>query len=261
MLEGREFPPQPSEEPIAIINQELARRLLPGQNAVGRTFFRGDQPLRIIGVAANSKYETLFEPEATPIFYRPLLDVYKGRNEEVGLTLLIKNERASASLGEIVRKKILARDPELVVGDIATIETHIRESMILPRLAAILFGLCGGIGLLIASIGVYGVISFAVARRTKEIGIRMALGARASQVLRMVLKHGVAVSLIGIAFGIAAGMAISRVIGSLLFGVSAIDPLTFSCVAVLLFSVALLATLIPARRAVTIDPNQTLRAE
>jgi ABC-type antimicrobial peptide transport system permease subunit len=261
MLEGREFPPHPSQEPVAIINQELARRLFPGQNAVGRTFFHGNQPLRIIGVAANSKYQTLFEPETTPIFYRPLLDVYKGGKEEFGLTLLIKNERASASLGEVVRKKMLARDPELVVGDIATSETHIRESMILPRLAAILFGLCGGIGLLIASIGVYGVISFAVARRTKEIGIRMALGARASQVLGMVLKHGVAVSLIGIGFGIAAGMAISRVIGSLLFGVSAIDPLTFSCVAVLLFSVALLATAIPARRAVAIDPNQTLRAE
>ncbi len=170
----------------------------------------------------------------------------------------IKNDTGSiASMRRFGLRNVLV----VVQIGISTIETHIRESMILPRLAAILFGLCGGIGLLIASIGVYGVISFAVARRTKEIGIRMALGARASHVLRMVLKHGVAASLIGIGFGIAAGMAVSRVTRSLLFGVSAIDPLTFSCVAVLLFSVALLATVIPARRAVAIDPNQTLRAE
>lgn len=116
-------------------------------------------------------------------------------------------------------------------------------------------------GLFIASIGIYGVVSFAVARRTREIGIRMALGARSAQVTGMVLRHGAALALIGIAIGLAGGMALAATAGSLIYGVSVTDPLTFATVPVILLSVALFATAIPARRAARVDPNRTLRAE
>ncbi len=135
------------------------------------------------------------------------------------------------------------------------------ESLFLSRLAASLFGLCGGMGLLIASIGVYGVISFAVARRRREIGIRVALGARVSQVVGMVLWHGAAVVLVGIIIGVAGGLALARAAGSLIYGVSATDPVTFIGVPVVLLAVGLFATAIPARRAATVDPMEALRHE
>lgn len=140
-------------------------------------------------------------------------------------------------------------------------ESHIQESLFVPRLSATLFGASGLMGLFIASIGIYGVVSFAVARRTREIGIRMALGARSAQVTGMVLRHGAALALIGIAIGLAGGMALAATAGSLIYGVSVTDPLTFATVPVILLSVALFATAIPARRAARVDPNRTLRAE
>jgi ABC-type antimicrobial peptide transport system permease subunit len=156
---------------------------------------------------------------------------------------------------------LLKHDPGLVVNLASTMESHLQASMFLSRLAASLFGLCGGMGLLIASIGVYGVISFAVARRAQEIGIRMALGARPSQVVTMVLWYGAAVALVGIVIGVVGGLALARAARSLIYGVSASDPVTFISVPLVLIVVALLATAIPARRAARLDPNRTLRTE
>ena len=174
---------------------------------------------------------------------------------------MVRSAQDPALLGNVIRQQILRRDPELVVNLAGTMESHLREAMFLPRLAASLFGLCGGVGLLIASIGVYGVISFAVARRAREIGIRMALGARASQIVKMVLWQGAAVVLVGIVIGVAGGLALARAAGSLIYGVSATDPLTFLLVPLVLLAVGLLATAIPARRAAMVDPNRTLRTK
>jgi predicted permease len=261
LLAGVDFPSSASTAPTVIVNQELARRLYPGQNALGRRVSNAGQWARIIGVAANSKYRSLQESEAMPILYAPIFDSYAAQAAFGGITLMVRSEQNPAPLGDAIRRQILRRDPELVVNLAGTMESHIREAMFLPRLAASLFGLCGGMGLLIASIGVYGVISFAVARRTREIGIRMALGARASQVVRMVLWQGAAVVLVGIGFGLAGGFALARAAGSLIYGVSATDPLTFICVPVVLLAVGLVATAIPARRAAMVDPIRTLRAE
>jgi predicted permease len=261
ILAGAGFRPVSSTEPVAIVNQELARRLYPNQNALGRDVWEGGGRARIVGVAANSKYRMMQESEVTPILYKPILDSYAAEGSFGGITLIVRSAQDAGSPGELIRARLLARDPELVVNLAGTMESHVRESMFLPRLAASLFGLCGGVGLLIASIGVYGVISFAVARRRREIGIRMALGARASQIVRMVLWQGAAVVLVGIAIGVAGGLALARAAGSLIYGVSATDTVTFIVVPVILLSVGLLATAIPARRAAMLDPNRTLRAK
>lgn len=261
LLAGVDFPPAASTAPAVIVNQELARRLYPGQSALGRRVSNAGHWARIIGVAANSKYQMLQESEATPILYEPILDSYAAQGAFGGITLMVRSAQDPALLGNVIRQQILRRDPELVVNLVGTMESHVREALFLPRLAASLFGLCGSMGLLIASIGVYGVISFAVARRAREIGIRMALGARASQIVKMVLWQGAAVVLVGIVIGVAGGFALARAAGSLIYGVSATDPVTFIGVPVILLAVGLLATAIPARRAAMVDPNRTLRAK
>jgi len=243
------------------VNQELARRLYPDQNALGRHVLEGGQRARIVGVVANSKYRMLQESGVTPILYRPILDTYSSEGSFAGLTLIARSSHDSPSLGGLLRQRLLKRDPELVVNLAGTMQSHLQASMFLPRLAASLFGVCGGTGLLIASIGVYGVISFAVARRAREIGIRMTLGAQSSQVMKMVLGHGAAVALVGIVIGVTGGLALARAAASLIYGASASDPVTFTSVPLVMLAVALFATAIPARRAAMLDPNQTLRAE
>ncbi len=178
-----------------------------------------------------------------------------------GLTLMVRSARDPAGMGQMIRKRLRERDPDLVVTFSGTMEEQMHEALFLPRLAASLFGLCGGVGLLIASIGIYGVVSFAVAGRTREIGFRMALGGRASQVVWMVLRHGAAVTMLGIALGVVGGLALARAAGSLIYGVSATGPVTFAVAPAVLMAVGLLATAIPARRAARVDPNLTLRAE
>jgi predicted permease len=258
---GVEFRPAPSNEATVIVNQELARLLFPDQNALGRYVLEGGRPARIVAVVANSKYQMMQESGATPILYKPIVDTHSEEPGFGGLTLIVKAGQNPESLGDMMRRRLLSRDPELVVNLAGTMEAHVQESLLLPRLAASLFGLCGSMGLLMASIGVYGVISFSVARRRCELGIRMALGARASQIVRMVLWQGAAVVLVGIAIGVAGGLALARAAGSLIYGVSTTDPVTFIVVPVILLAVGLLATAIPARRAAMVDPNRTLRAD
>ncbi len=261
ILTGVDFRAESSNEPIVIVNQELARKLFPNQNALGRRVVDAQRMARIVAVVANSKYEMIQKSEATPILYRPLLHGYAGKGSVAGLTLMVKTVQDPELLRESIRRQLLSRDPELVVTPAGTMETHAVEALFVPRLAASLFGLCGCMGLLIASIGVYGVISFSVARRAREIGIRMALGARSSQVLKMILWHGTAVTLAGIVIGVGGGLALARAAMSLIYGVSTTDAVTFLSVPAVLLAVALLASALPARRAALMDPNRTLRTD
>jgi len=261
LIAGRDFGPAPSNEPVAIVNQELARRLYPNQNAIAREVWDGGSRAQIIAVVGDSKYQTMFESAKTPILYRPILDVYASEGAFAGLTVMVRTTLPPAAASDAIRQILLRRDPSLVVNPARTMESHVRDSIFLPRLAAMLFGVCGMAGLLIASIGIYGVVSFSVARRTREIGIRMALGGRPAQVVGMVLRHGALVTLAGIAIGAAGGFALARAAGSLIYGVSATDPVTFISVPLVLMAVALLATAIPARRAAMVDPNRALRTE
>jgi len=261
ILAGKDFAESGSSEPVVIVNQELAKKLYPGGNAMGRTVRVEKITSRIIGVVRNSKYRMVQESEVMPILYRPILDSYGTAWTAGGLTLLIKTAEDPSPLAGAVRQMLLARDPQLVVNAAGTLEAHVRESLFLSRLAAAMFGLCGGMGLVIASIGVYGVMSFAVARRSREIGIRMALGASASNVIGAVLRHGFAVALIGTVLGCGAGLGLAHVARSLIVGVSSRDAVTFSIVPVVLLAVAAVACWVPARRAAMVDPNRTLRAE
>lgn len=258
---GKDFPSEPSSENLVILNQKLAEGLFPNQNPLGRYLFHNGREVRVIAVAANTKLLTMQESNSQPILYRPLLDSAADTPGFGGFMLLVKTAPHSALGGNIIVQRLRSVDPELVIAAAGSLESHVQDSLFFPRLSSMLFGASGVMGLLIASIGIYGVISFAVARRTREIGIRMALGARASQVTAMVLRHGAVLALIGISIGLAGGFAVSHAAGSLIYGISTSDPLTFAAVPLLLFAVAFLATVVPARRAARVDPNRTFRME
>ncbi len=159
------------------------------------------------------------------------------------------------------RERVRALDRNLPVSDIKTLDEHINTALLLPRTGAALLGAFGLLALLLAAAGLFGVMSFSVARRTREIGIRMALGAQTTDVMRMVLREGMMLTVVGVALGAAAAFALTRVLTSLLYGVSATDPVTFIVVTLLLVGVAALASYIPARRATKVDPLVALRYE
>jgi predicted permease len=261
LLAGSDFGTADSGDPSVIVNQELARRLFPGQNPIGRWVSNAGHRARIVAIASNTKYRMLQESGAMPILYEPILARDADAGSFGGLTLMVRTAQNPIGMGRMVQQRLRARDPELVINSVGTMDQHMHEALFLPRLAASLFGLCGAVGLFIATIGIYGVVSFSVARRTREIGIRMALGGRVSQVVWLVMRHGAAVTLAGIALGVGAGLLVARAAGSLIHGVSATDPLTFLCVPLLLFAIGMLATAIPARRAARVDPALALRAE
>lgn len=261
LLAGQDFRPGPMTEAVGVVNEELARRLYPGQDPVGRRLSNAGRTVRIIGVASNAKYRMLQETEPVPTLYEPILDTYETNGASGGVTLMARCDGDPAALGEAIRQRMRARDADLAVNSVSTMEAHVREALFLPRLAATLFGMCGAIGLVIASIGVYGVISFAVSRRRKEIGIRMALGGQTRTVVLMVMRHGMALTVCGVTAGMMGALVLARLAGDLAKGVSVSDPLTFGLAAAALGATGVLATAIPARRAARVDPNVALRAE
>ena len=252
----REDMPEPAD--VAIINETLARKAFPNQNPIGRQVSYQDRTVRIVGVVATAKTQSIGEDPRSS-FYLPIL--HNQRTSVFGVTLLVKTKGDPAAYANTVREVTRKLDSSLAIFDVRTMESHLRNALIVPRLGAAMFGLCGATALLISIVGLYGVVSFAVARRTKEIGIRMALGARRSQVLGMVLRQGLGLTGLGCAIGFAMALAVSRVSGSLLYGISPSDAVTFLVAPILLIAVALVACLIPARRAAGLDPTTTLRYE
>ncbi|MBX9604304.1 MAG: ABC transporter permease [Bryobacteraceae bacterium] len=256
--EGVDFRGDNSDHGAAILNQTAARRLFAGENPVGRIIRVRERNVRVIGVAGDSKLRTIGEDPRACI-YLPLSEYYGREDSMMGFSLMARTRGPAAAMLDAARDQIRALDPALAVFDMRTIETHLERALLPPRLGAVMFGLCGVIALLISTIGLYGVISFTVARRTKEIGIRMALGAERGKVVALILKDGMTLSLIGIALGVGLALAVSRVASSLLYGVSATDAITFTGVPLFLLMIALAAAWIPARRAASVDPVGTLR--
>ena len=258
---GRDFLAQDNESSpkVAIISQTMARLLWPGKEALGRRIQLGRDGswAEVIGVARDIKF-TLPYSEARPLMYLPLAQDYQSE-----VTLLVHTRGNAEALIASARDQVRALDPALAAYDVKTMATHIREGVaLLPvRLGAALVGAFGLLGLLLAVVGLYGVISYFVARRTHEIGIRMALGARQFEILKLVIGRGVILTLAGVAFGVVAGLGVTRLITSLLYEVSPTDPATFVVVPLLLVSVAFLASYIPARRATKVDPMVALRYE
>jgi ABC-type antimicrobial peptide transport system permease subunit len=216
--------------------------------------------VRIAGLVATAKSRSIGE-DPHPCLYFPIARDFRGNDSLTGITLALRTRGDPAGYAPLVRRVIRDIDPTLAIFDVRTLDTHLSRALFLPRAAAFLFGFAGFMGLLISTVGIYGVISFAVARQTREIGIRMALGARRGQVLGMVLKQGLALTVVGSTIGLGLALVLSRVAASLLYGVSPTDTVTFIGVPAFLMLIALVACLAPARRAASLDPTRSLRCE
>lgn len=244
---------------VAVINEAMARLYFAGQDPLGKRLWLGrdDAPAEIVGVARDSKYHSLTET-SLPHFDTPSL-----QEEEYGLfaTLHIGTKGDATSLIASVRREVMALDPTLPIASVRTLREELSHSLAAVRMAAALTSLFGVAAMLLAAIGVYGVMSYAVTRRTHEIGLRMALGASRTHVLGLVIGRGLRLAVAGIGLGLLAAFAATRIIANMLYGVEATDPVTFAGVAALLSCVALLACYIPARRAAKVDPLVALRHE
>jgi ABC-type antimicrobial peptide transport system permease subunit len=227
---------------------------------VGRRIAYLGRSVRIVGLVATTKSRTIGE-EPHPCLYFPIARDVRGNDSLTGITLILRTRGNPAGHTAAVLQSIRKIDPALAVFDVRTMETQISQALFVPRAAALLFGLAGFMGLLISAVGIYGVISFSVARQTKEIGVRMAMGASRVRVVGMVLKRGLVLTAAGSAIGLALALALSRTAASLLYGVSPTDTLTFILVPVFLLLIALAACLVPARRAASLDPIQALKYE
>jgi predicted permease len=260
-LAGRDFGSEGADGPkTAIINKEFADRLFPGVNPIGQHVVGGNVTYEIIGVAGNAKSRTLGEPDRA-ILYRPLLQSVAGDPSLMGYTLVVKAGGNPASLFEPVRRQVYALDPAMAIFNEETMDEHVRTAYALPRVAAILFGVFGGIGIILTTIGLYGVMSYAVSRRTREIGIRMAMGAPRGRVERLVLGQGLVLTAIAIALGWPAAWMLAKTASSFLYGIQPHDAMTFGLVPPFLMGIALAACWIPARRAASINPTQALRTD
>ncbi len=264
ILHGREFTEQDVEksEPVAIVNETFVKRLMPAvkspAEAVGKRVSFGDASgpfMRIVGVARDGKYFNIAEDTRTFI-WTPLTQDYMSSG-----MIVVRTTGNPDTMFAAVRGEVQALDPNLPLFDVTTLKNHMRLALFPARVAATVLGVFGLVALLLSAIGIYGITSYAVSQRTHEIGIRMALGAQLRDVLRLVLNHGLKLTLIGAALGLVGAYLATRAITAVLYGVSATDPLTFVSVSVLLIGVALLACYVPARRATKVDPLIALRNE
>jgi predicted permease len=262
VLRGRALNEQDSETVplVAVVNESMAQRLWPGEDPIGRRFFYDkspDRPLEVVGVVQDGKYEWIFEDQEMH-FYAPLAQSYRSLR-----VLHVRTAGAPENMALTVQKEIRALDPDVAVYGVMTMHQHLQgvDALFLINVGAGFATGLGGLGLLLALVGVYGVVSFAAGQRTHEIGIRMALGAQRRQTLKMVLREGFGLVMVGIGAGLAAALAATRLIADMLFGVKPADPLTFGGVALLLAAVALVACFIPAQRATRVDPMIARRYE
>ncbi len=262
IVRGRAFDSRDDERSrrVAVINETMARTLWPGQEPIGQRFRFGRDGdwIEVVGVAADGKYVMLGE-QTRSYFYLPLAQRYQSP-----ITIMVRTASDPEALAIPLQRLLNERDPDLPVYNVRTMERHIRDSVfgLMPlRAAASMAAVQGAIGLLLAIMGLYAVVSYAVTRRTREIGVRMALGADRRDVVRLVVKEGMRLSLIGLAIGLLLGLGLGLVISGVLYGVVPIDVPVLGGVTALLLVVSALACYVPARRATRIDPLVALRYE
>lgn len=261
VIQGREFTDADSATApkVAIINELFARKIWPGENPIGKRFrTKKDEPLiEVVGVTRTGKYLFLYETPQMYVYF-PLAQRYVS-----GATLFVHSQGDPQQLVGAVREQISQLDASLPVYGVLTMETHVQygKPLLPARLGAMLVGAFGLLGLVLASVGVYGVVSYSVSQRTQEIGIRSALGAQRSHVLTMVLKQGMGMALLGTGIGVVLSLLLFRGLGSVLYGVKSFDPVTLSSVSALLLLVAFVASYMPALRATHVDPVVALREE
>jgi putative ABC transport system permease protein len=262
LLKGRAFTEADNEtgEKVALINDTLARKYWPGENPIGKRIHTGfdgkDVFVTIVGVVGDIRQESLRVP-TVPEMYRPFFQ----DNSLPPLTMMVRTATAASALAPSIRSAVWSIDRNVPITDLQPMTEVVAHSILQPRSTMLLLTIFAAIGLILGIIGIYGVISYSVAQRTHEIGIRMALGAQSADVLKLVVGQGLKLTLIGAALGLAGAFAVTRLMSSLLFGISASDPATFGIVTFALTVVALLASYIPARRAARVAPMVALRYE
>ncbi|MGH9934739.1 MAG: ABC transporter permease, partial [Blastocatellia bacterium] len=267
---GRHFTSQDTTNApgVCIVNQTLARRFWPDEDSIGKQIRApgspaSADPLTVVGVVGDVK-ESLdprapLSLEPQPTLYRPYLQAPSGPNGM--MTLAVRANTDLLGIATALRREIQTLDKELPVTGIHTAHQALAESVARPRFNTLLLGLFAGVALLLASVGVYGVMAYAVSQRTQEIGIRVALGAQRRDILKLALGQGLKLTFAGLGFGLAGAAALTRVIAGQLYGVTATDPATFIVIPLVLMAVALVACYVPARRAMKVDPLVAMRRE
>jgi putative ABC transport system permease protein len=259
LVEGRDFDwhDDPTTERVMIVNQEFARRFLPNRNAIGHKVHGWGEWFTIVGVAKDSKYHRVTE-NPQPYFYIPIRQIFR---PEYGLTFHV---RTSGSVSEAIaslRREAAVIDPAITIFDAQSMTEYISASLFGAKIAADLLSLLSGIGLLLAAMGLYGVMAYSVAQRTREFGVRVAMGARRRDILSLILKESVRLTLVGTAVGLILAAVSTRVVANQIYSVSPLDPLTFCGVGLVLIAAAFAASYVPARRAAKVDPMVALRYE
>jgi putative ABC transport system permease protein len=254
-------------EPVVIINEAFARRNFADVEPLGQEVYvccgeRGDLAMRrVVGVIIDTKQRGLDRPAPGTVFI-PIGQATEGMGEQARVASFVLRAAGDPSaLSAAVRSEIRQLDPAVPVRGMRSMEQLVGTSVAPQRFNMSLLGLFAALGLVLAAVGIYGLIAYGVSQRTHEIGLRMALGAQASDVMKMVVGRGMALVMIGIVVGLGASYALTRLMKTLLFGVSATDPLTFTLIALSLGLIALMACWIPARRAAKVDPMIALRCE
>jgi predicted permease len=268
IVQGRSFGLRDTGQgtPVAIINEAMARQFWPGQDPVGKRLRPGPPSVpftEVVGVVKNTRGARLWEADQ-PYVYLPLLQNNTKdpaiQTEQLGMKILIRTDGNPDDISAIVPRVVRTLDPN-VQGSAATLGKGAERWVWFSQVGAMLSSSLGILGLFLASLGIYGLMSYSVAQRTHELGIRIALGANRSDILKLVLGQGLRISLVGLVVGLAIALGVTRVIAAMLYGVKPTDPVTFGGVSVLLTAVALLASYLPARRAAKVEPLVALRYE
>ena len=258
LIAGRDLSPQDRQDAplVFVINQALAKKYFPGQNPVGQTLTLGDtNHVPIVGVVGDVRQKSVDEiPE--PRIYASVYQIFR-----VKVNLVVRTQGDPQAMIRRVKEAIRTVDPQQTFTSASTLEDSVGEAVARPRLLTVLLGLFGGLGLVLGALGIYGVLAYLVTQRTREIGVRLALGAQRRDVLGMVLGRGLKLAGLGIVIGIAGALALTRLMQGVLYGVSPTDPLTFVGVAIALLAVAAFASWLPALRATRVDPLVALHYE
>ena len=254
---GRAFTAQDDSAAVRVmvVNERFAQRFWPDQDPLGRTVRTAGREFTVVGVVPTGKYGRLGE-EPTPYMYFPLEQIYGP-----GMNVVVRASGDPAALMPLMRAEVRALDANLPVANLRTMSSHLGIALLPARITGLVLGVFGLLGLGLASVGMYGVMAYSVAQRTREIGIRMAVGAAAQDVVRLVMRQGLSLVLVGVALGLAGAVGAAVLLRAVLYGEQTVDVATFTLVPLVLLGVSALATWAPARRAALVDPAITLRAD
>lgn len=260
LVAGRDFNAQdaPDSPPVMLINEAFAREHFHGENPLGKRLklgWGGNGPKEIVGIVGNVRHRSLSDSARAEMY------VPQAQFDNAGITLIVRTQTPPESLVNAVKQQVRELDPALPITDVKTLAAYRHEALALPRFTTMLLGIFAGLAVGLALVGLYGVMSYSVSQRTQEIGVRMALGAQAGDVLRMVVWQGLRLAGAGVLLGLAGALALTRLLQSLVYEISTNDPLTLTVVALLFAIVALGACYFPARRATKVDPLVALRYE